>query len=164
MIYLLTAVQLTPGGSSTLHIYTHTIHRTTQWNSILSTEAYETYNHIYSDTKWNQRNMKKYDKRNSQTSSKLHLIYVSSNNDRHPVIKTFNPLHYTCQHFIFSHLKLHPTTLHYTALHFSHLNFTQLHFTTFSFGLTPFKFPSAPFHLTSLYRVIEKDGRNLKPL
>jgi len=27
---LLTAVGLTPGGSSTVHIYTQTIHRTTQ--------------------------------------------------------------------------------------------------------------------------------------
>jgi len=30
MIYLLTAVGLTPGGSSTVHIYTQTVHRTTQ--------------------------------------------------------------------------------------------------------------------------------------
>jgi len=30
MIYSLTAVGLTPGGSSTVHIYTQTIHRTTQ--------------------------------------------------------------------------------------------------------------------------------------
>jgi len=30
MIYLLTAMGLTPGGSSTVHIYTQTIHRTTQ--------------------------------------------------------------------------------------------------------------------------------------
>jgi len=30
MIYLLTATGLTPGGSSTIHIYTQTIHRTTQ--------------------------------------------------------------------------------------------------------------------------------------
>jgi hypothetical protein len=30
MIYLLTAVGLTPGCSSTVHIYTQTIHRTTQ--------------------------------------------------------------------------------------------------------------------------------------
>ena len=34
MIYLLTAMGLTPGGSSTVHIYTQTIHRTTQWNGI----------------------------------------------------------------------------------------------------------------------------------
>jgi len=30
LIYLLTAVGLTPGGSSAVHIYTQTIHRTTQ--------------------------------------------------------------------------------------------------------------------------------------
>jgi hypothetical protein len=30
MLYLLTAIRLTPGGSSAEHIYTPTIHRTTQ--------------------------------------------------------------------------------------------------------------------------------------
>ena len=30
MIYLLTAIGLPPGGSNTVHIYTQTIHRTTQ--------------------------------------------------------------------------------------------------------------------------------------
>jgi hypothetical protein len=30
LIHLLTAIGLTPGGSSTEHIYTQTIHRTTQ--------------------------------------------------------------------------------------------------------------------------------------
>ena len=30
MIYLLTAIVLSPGGSSTVHIYTQAIHRTTQ--------------------------------------------------------------------------------------------------------------------------------------
>ena len=29
LIYLLTAVGLTPSGSSTIHVYTQTIHRTT---------------------------------------------------------------------------------------------------------------------------------------
>ena len=49
-------------------------------------------------------------------------------------------------------LSLHFTPLHYTCWHFtSHLNFTQLHFITLSFGLTPFKFPTPPFHLTSLH-------------
>jgi len=35
MIYLLTAIGLSPGVSSTVHIYTQTIHRTTQqfWES-----------------------------------------------------------------------------------------------------------------------------------
>ena len=30
MIYLLTAIGLSPDGSSTVHVYTQTIHRTTQ--------------------------------------------------------------------------------------------------------------------------------------
>jgi hypothetical protein len=30
MLYLLTAIRLPPGGSSTVHIYTQTVHRTTQ--------------------------------------------------------------------------------------------------------------------------------------
>jgi len=30
MLYMLTAIWLPPGGSSTVHIYTQTIHRTTQ--------------------------------------------------------------------------------------------------------------------------------------
>jgi len=38
MIYLLTAVGLTPGGSITVHIYTETEHTTTQWNRIHRTE------------------------------------------------------------------------------------------------------------------------------
>jgi hypothetical protein len=32
LIYLLTAVELTPGDSSTVHIYTQTVHRTIQLN------------------------------------------------------------------------------------------------------------------------------------
>jgi len=35
LIYLLTATGLTPGGSSTVHIYTQTIHRTTQWTQTI---------------------------------------------------------------------------------------------------------------------------------
>ena len=35
MIYLLTAVGLTPGGSSTVHVYTQTIHRTTQLTTLV---------------------------------------------------------------------------------------------------------------------------------
>ena len=38
MIYVLTAIGLTPGGSSTVHIYTQTVHRTTQRNRIHRTE------------------------------------------------------------------------------------------------------------------------------
>jgi hypothetical protein len=35
MIYLLTAIGLTPGGSSTVQIYTQTIHRTTQLTALV---------------------------------------------------------------------------------------------------------------------------------
>jgi len=35
---LLTAIGLTPGGSSTVHIHTQRVHRTTQWNRIHRTE------------------------------------------------------------------------------------------------------------------------------
>jgi len=34
MIHLLTEIRLTPRGSYTVHIYTRTIHRRTQWNRI----------------------------------------------------------------------------------------------------------------------------------
>jgi len=50
------------------------------------------------------------------------MICISSNNVRHPVSKTFTPLHYTCRHFTYSHL-----------------NFTKIHFTTFPFRLTAFR-------------------------
>ena len=35
MIYLLTATGLTPGGSSTVHIYIQTVHRTTQITTLV---------------------------------------------------------------------------------------------------------------------------------
>jgi hypothetical protein len=103
--------------------------------------------------------MKECDKRNSHTSSKLHMIYISYNNGRRPVTKNslhFTPLLYTCRQFTSSHLnftQLHFTPVHHTCRHFtsSHLNFTQLRFTTLSFGLTTFQYPTAPFHLPSLH-------------
>jgi hypothetical protein len=33
------------------------------------------------------------------------MVCISSNNDRHPVSKSFTPLHYTCRHFTSFHLK-----------------------------------------------------------
>jgi len=35
MTYLLTAIGLTPGGSSTVHIYIQTVHRTTQLTTLV---------------------------------------------------------------------------------------------------------------------------------
>jgi len=42
MICLLTAIGLTPGGSSTVHIYTQTIHGTTQWKRNIQNRTYRT--------------------------------------------------------------------------------------------------------------------------
>ena len=38
--------------------------------------------------KWNQTNMKECDKQKRHISSKLHMIYICSNNVRHPVTET----------------------------------------------------------------------------
>ena len=45
LIYLLTAVGLTPGGSSSVHIYTQTVHRTTQliWEECGSSPVFASY-------------------------------------------------------------------------------------------------------------------------
>jgi len=69
-------------------------------------------------------NMKECDKRKSHTSSKLHMIYISPNNVRHPVTKTFTTLHPTTRnstslllsalHFL--SFKLHQTTLYYLLI------------------------------------------------
>jgi len=50
--------------------------------------------------------MKECDKRNSHINSKLHMIYISFNNDKHPVTKTFTPLH---------HISPNYTSLHFTT-------------------------------------------------
>jgi len=65
--------------------------------------------------------MKESDKRKIHINSKLHMIYISSNNIIHPVTKTFTTLHPTTLNSTSLHLstlhflsiKLHPTTLHY---------------------------------------------------
>jgi len=56
--------------------------------------------------------MKECDKRKSHISSKLHMMYISSNNGKHPVTNTFTPLRYTSP----SHTSLHFTTLVDTSL------------------------------------------------
>jgi len=71
--------------------------------------------------KWNKKNMKEYDKPKSHLSSKLHMIYIHSNNVRHPVTKTFTTLHYTSPNY---------TSLHFTQLHFTPLHYTCRHFTS----------------------------------
>ena len=60
----------------------------------------------------NQKNMKEYDKRKSHKSKKLPVIYIFSNNVRHPVTKSFTTLHYTSPNYT----SLHFTTLFDTSL------------------------------------------------
>jgi hypothetical protein len=43
MIYMLTKIGLTPGGSSTVHIYTQTVHRTTQLTAVQYTFTHKQY-------------------------------------------------------------------------------------------------------------------------
>ena len=70
--------------------------------------------------KFNQNNTKECDKRKNHISSKFHMIYIPSNNVRHPVTKTFTTLHFTSPHYTSLHLstlhflslKLHPSTYH----------------------------------------------------
>jgi len=71
--------------------------------------------------KWNQKNVLECDKRKSHISSKLHMIYISSNNIRRPVTKTFTTLHYTSPNY---------TSLYFTKLHFTPLHYTCRHFTS----------------------------------
>jgi len=55
---------------------------------------------------------------------KLHMICISSNNDGHPVPKTFTPLHNTCRHFTSFHLNftfLYFTTLHYPLIRLNYI-------------------------------------------
>jgi uncharacterized integral membrane protein len=49
LIYLLTVIGLTPGGSSTVHIYTQTIHRTTQLTKLGRVQAVPRLCELYPD-------------------------------------------------------------------------------------------------------------------
>jgi len=69
--------------------------------------------------------MRKCDKRNSHISSKPHMVYISANNDRHHVTKTFTPLHYICRHVTSS--KLNFTQLHFTTLHYPLIWFNPIY-------------------------------------
>jgi len=98
------------GTYITIRIHKHNSKNTQFTNQ---TEPHKTYNHIYSDTKWNQKNMEDCDKRNNHIGSKLRMICISSSNDRHPVTKTFTTLRSTSLHLSTLHFlsfKLHPTT------------------------------------------------------
>ena len=90
--------------------------------------------------------MKEYDKRNSHTSSKLYMICVSSNNERHPVIKTFTPLHYIRRHLTSSNLNFTQIYVQFTTLHYplTWLKPIQISYRSISPHITT-------LHLTSLH-------------
>jgi hypothetical protein len=96
---------LTPGGSNTVHIYTQTVQQysthlhtsstavqylfthkqyTIQHNETDYTNHTTMYIYIYKEC--NQKNIKEYDKLKSHISSKLRMIYTSSNYVRRPVL------------------------------------------------------------------------------
>jgi len=68
--------------------------------------------------------MKERDKRKSAISSKLRMIYTSSNNDRQPNLLLRSSFYFTTLHFTSVHLStlhflsfvLHATTLHYLLI------------------------------------------------
>jgi len=51
MIYLLTAIGLPPGGSSTVHIYTQTIHRTRQNKQYVTKQTTHMFQYIFRSQK-----------------------------------------------------------------------------------------------------------------
>ena len=78
MIYLLTAVGLTPAGSTTVHIYKQKIHRTTQWNRIHRTAHKELIIHKHNNIKFIIYKMKqKHTKHNSFLPHSLGSLFSS---------------------------------------------------------------------------------------
>ena len=98
----------------TIRIHKHN-NKNTQFTK-LNRSTQNTQPYIQLLKKWNQKNMKECDKRKSHISSKLHMIYISSDNVRHSVTKTLTTLH--------------PTTLHVTTLVDTSLHYTCRHFTS----------------------------------
>jgi len=82
--------------------------------------------------------MKECDKRKSYKSSRLYVIYISSN-------KVRLALHFTSPNYISVHFtSLHPTTFQSTSLHFASPNYISIHFTTLHF--LPFQLHPATLH------------------
>ena len=138
MIYMLTATELTPGGSGTVHIYKQTTYiyimiqnRTERiWKNVVNeTDLYA------SNFKWSVYLLIMIDTLFLRPS--LHSTTLQ------PTTLYSTLLHLSTLHFF--PFKLHPTTLHYPL-----------------FGLTTFKFPTAPFQLTSLpFTALSDDFRPL---
>ena len=107
-----------------------------------------------------RRTLKKRDKRNSHISNKIQMIYMSSNNDRHPVARTCTSLQCTCRHFTSSHpnfTQRHFTTLHYlfiwlnpiqVSYRFISPHITTLYLTSLHFNFRRFSSHFISFHFT----------------
>ena len=80
--------------------YNQCTYCTKLYRSIQNTQPYVQWYNI------EKKNMKKCDKTNSHISNKSYMNNIASNNDRHPVTKTFTPQHYTCLHLTSTQLKL----------------------------------------------------------
>jgi len=65
-------------------------------------KVYKTYSYIYNEKKRTKK-LREYEKRKSHINSKLHVMYISSNNVRHPIALIFTTLHYTSLHFTALH-------------------------------------------------------------
>ena len=86
---------------------------------------------INTTIKMEPKHMKECDKWNGHIRSKICMIYIVSNNGRHPLTETSNTLH--------------PTTLHSTSLHLSTLHFLPFKLQT-NIILGPVGTGSEPHH------------------
>ena len=116
MIYLLTAIGLPPGGSSTVHIYAQTIHRTTQstqkirrptqltnWEECGPCPVFASYTLAFA-----LQLRKKQGKTSFRVAGELNKLYKTYNH-----LKKTKELHYTA-------------ILRYTAPQFAQLHFTKI--------------------------------------
>jgi hypothetical protein len=125
MIYLLTAIGLPPGGSNTVHIYTRTVHRTTQNKQYI--EQHKNFGRVRAVLRLDElysgicltteekarktlsqvsRTIRIHRPNNKNTyKQQLSIVYMSSNTVRHLITRIIT----TLQHF---------TSPHFTQLHF----------------------------------------------
>jgi len=176
MIYFFTAIGLTPGGSSTVHIYTQTIHRTTQltnWEECGPCPIFVSYTLAFALqlrkkhrktsirvaeecqlARWKQniQNTAYITIRIHKQQSEYITYRIKQNYTKHTTISTMIQKR-TWRNMI--NEKAIKAANYMWSIHLlitldTLLLRFSLHFTTLSFGLNPFKFPTTPCHLTSL--------------
>ena len=130
---------MTPGGSSTVHIYTQTVHRTVQW----------TQKRTHTTIRIHKNNNKKYlIYELKQKYTKHTTIYTMINNGSKRIGNNMiNEKVILAANFIWSiyllimleTLFLRPS-LHFTQLHFTSLHVSALHFLSFKLHPTALHF------------------------